>query len=191
MSQPVKDPKWAGDFDCSVCRRKRLIASEFSQNQIKSKPKDQLTCKQCVADREKAERDAAAAKLTAAAAAAALPAAASGASTSPAAADALAPLLCSGCSLSFPSSVYNFNQLKKNDRRKCKSCVDAVVASDVASVASASQSKLEDAKERVRKSEAGGNVAEKLAASMALANLEGEAVTGLKPIRMKDAGKRR
>lgn len=31
MSTPVVTEKWAGQFDCSVCRRKRLMAEEFSK----------------------------------------------------------------------------------------------------------------------------------------------------------------
>jgi hypothetical protein len=30
-SQPVVTDRWAGDFDCCACRRKRLTADEFSK----------------------------------------------------------------------------------------------------------------------------------------------------------------
>lgn len=42
---------WAGDFDCSVCRRKRLPAVAFSGNMQQRKRKDPeaaLKCKACV-----------------------------------------------------------------------------------------------------------------------------------------------
>ena len=42
---------WAGDFDCSVCKRKRLTASEFSkqmQEKKRSGQGDALKCKACV-----------------------------------------------------------------------------------------------------------------------------------------------
>ncbi len=188
MSRPVIDPKWAGDFDCSSCRRKRLTATEFSQNQIKSKPRDQLVCKTCVSEREAKERAAAAAKAGAAAAPAAADSqSSSSSSSSPSPA---APLVCSACQQSLPPSSFNFNQLKKNEKRKCKDCVESSVASDEAAVAATSAKKLEDARERVNKAEAGGSAAEKLAASMALASLEGEMVTGLRPMKMKDAMRR-
>ena len=31
MSTPVVTSSWAGNFDCSVCHRKRLMAEEFSK----------------------------------------------------------------------------------------------------------------------------------------------------------------
>jgi len=31
MSTPVRTDKWAGNFDCGNCRRKRLMANEFSK----------------------------------------------------------------------------------------------------------------------------------------------------------------
>lgn len=34
MSAPVVTDKWTGSFDCSVCRRKRLVAAEFSKTAI-------------------------------------------------------------------------------------------------------------------------------------------------------------
>eukprot|EP00462_Mataza_sp_D1_P021738 CAMPEP_0175134896 /NCGR_PEP_ID=MMETSP0087-20121206/8424_1 /TAXON_ID=136419 /ORGANISM="Unknown Unknown, Strain D1" /LENGTH=335 /DNA_ID=CAMNT_0016417491 /DNA_START=6 /DNA_END=1014 /DNA_ORIENTATION=+ len=43
--------KWAGNFECSKCGRKRLVAAEFSQTQIQKKrlnPILLLTCIQCV-----------------------------------------------------------------------------------------------------------------------------------------------
>ena len=42
---------WAGDFECSVCRRKRLTASEFSkkmQERYKKHGTGALKCKMCV-----------------------------------------------------------------------------------------------------------------------------------------------
>ena len=34
MATPVVTDKWAGNFDCNVCRRKRLMADEFSKKVI-------------------------------------------------------------------------------------------------------------------------------------------------------------
>lgn len=31
MSTPVVTDKWAGTFDCGTCKRKRLVAAEFSK----------------------------------------------------------------------------------------------------------------------------------------------------------------
>ena len=54
---------WAGDFDCSVCHRKRLTASEFSKKMQEKKRRGEggLKCKPCVEKAAQAERDAAAA----------------------------------------------------------------------------------------------------------------------------------
>eukprot|EP00529_Nitzschia_sp_RCC80_P037775 CAMPEP_0113468448 /NCGR_PEP_ID=MMETSP0014_2-20120614/15360_1 /TAXON_ID=2857 /ORGANISM="Nitzschia sp." /LENGTH=73 /DNA_ID=CAMNT_0000360837 /DNA_START=33 /DNA_END=250 /DNA_ORIENTATION=- /assembly_acc=CAM_ASM_000159 len=65
MSTPVLTSKWAGNFDCEGgCRRKRLMAEEFSSKALDRyrKTGHPIKCKQCVADAEKAERDAAEAR---------------------------------------------------------------------------------------------------------------------------------
>mgnify|MGYP001405179848 CR=1 FL=1 len=57
---------WAGDFECSVCRRKRLTASEFSKKMQERYKKDgngALKCKICVDKAAADERAAAAAKV--------------------------------------------------------------------------------------------------------------------------------
>ena len=72
MSTPVVTNQWAGNYDCEgPCRRKRLMAEEFSKKaleryrkqirQPQGKPMI-LRCKQCVAEAERLEREAAAAK---------------------------------------------------------------------------------------------------------------------------------
>ena len=61
---------WAGDFECSVCRRKRLTASEFSKKMQERYKKDgngALKCKICVDKAAADERAAAVAKTQAAA----------------------------------------------------------------------------------------------------------------------------
>jgi hypothetical protein len=60
---------WAGDFDCSSCRRKRLPASAFSNAQCVKRQKNldaALTCNECVEQRVARERPAAAAKAASA-----------------------------------------------------------------------------------------------------------------------------
>jgi hypothetical protein len=41
MATPVVTDKWAGNFDCTVCRRKRLVGSEFSKK-VRNNQKDVL-----------------------------------------------------------------------------------------------------------------------------------------------------
>jgi hypothetical protein len=36
----MADPTWAGNFDCSVCRRKRLVGSEFSKKMLERARKE-------------------------------------------------------------------------------------------------------------------------------------------------------
>ena len=67
MSKPVETDKWAGNFDCSFCSRKRLQGNEFSNKamenyRMKQKP---LKCKQCVEKAATEEREAAANKAKA------------------------------------------------------------------------------------------------------------------------------
>ena len=50
---------WAGDFDCSVCHRKRLTASEFSKKMQEKKRRGEggLKCKPCVEKKEERRAD--------------------------------------------------------------------------------------------------------------------------------------
>ena len=51
MSTPVVTEKWAGDLSCSVCRRKRLTATEFSKKAMekhRNDPNAPMKCKTCV-----------------------------------------------------------------------------------------------------------------------------------------------
>ena len=58
--------KWAGNYDCKGCGRKRLIAAEFSQKMIAKKhenPDHPMRCKKCTEATGEAERAAAAKKV--------------------------------------------------------------------------------------------------------------------------------
>lgn len=158
---------WAGDFDCSVCKRKRLIASEFSkkmQEKRRKDPSSKLKCKQCVESAEKAEREAAAA-------------AAKGGKD-----DEEEPQVCSSCRQSLPASKFTKPQLKKGpSKQRCSECVAAATEAENKKGALDKEAALEEAKKAAARAEASGTVAEKLATSAKLAALEGEMVTGLKP----------
>ena len=55
---------WAGNFDCSACRRKRLVGAEFSKTQLEKYRKDTtflLKCKACGREAQEAEQKEAAA----------------------------------------------------------------------------------------------------------------------------------
>ena len=66
MSRPVIADKWAGNYDCGICRRKRLVGSEFSKKALdkyrKSNGTHSLKCKKCVAEQETRERELAASR---------------------------------------------------------------------------------------------------------------------------------
>jgi len=166
---------WAGDFDCSVCHRKRLTASEFSKKMQEKKRRGEggLKCKPCVEKAAQAERDAAAAK---AAAAPAAPAAA-------AAAAAAATQVCSACERALPESSFTKPQLKKGPaKQRCQPCIAAADRGEADAADAKKAAALAEAKKAVKIAEATGSAAQKLKANAQLAALEGELVTGLKPM---------
>ena len=178
---------WAGEFDCAVCRRKRLIAAEFSQNQLKQKRADsafQIKCKTCVS--KEAEKEKAAAREKAA----------SGGSIgfetregrgSDAAVDE--NFTCATCKKELGAACFTKNQLNKarrcqSDTMKCKTCAEGAEAATVAAAADAKQQRMASLKEAARRAEATGTNAEKLAAAAALCAAEAELVTGIKPTKL-------
>ena len=163
---------WAGDFDCSVCRRKRLTASEFSKKMQEKKRagKTDLKCKQCVTAAEKVERAAAVAKTATSS---------TTASSAVATADSLP---CGACGTARPESAYSKPQLKKGDKRRCGACIESADAADAASKDQKANATLKDAQRAAKLADATGSVVEKLRANAALAAAEAELVTGLKPI---------
>ena len=124
---------WAGEFDCHVCRRKRLIAAEFSQNQIKNyRAKGdsyKMKCKVCVSSDAEKERAAAASSsstrgLEASLSAATLSAKGSGDSSrgggggGGAASGDGEKVTCSMCKASLDCGLFTNNQLDKARKGK-------------------------------------------------------------------------
>ena len=111
---------WAGDFECSVCRRKRLTASEFSKKMQERYKKDgngTLKCKICVDKAAADERAAAAAKTKAAA-----PSATTDTAT------------CAACKENLPVSAFTKPQLKKGPaKQRCQPCIAKAEADEQAS----------------------------------------------------------
>ena len=111
---------WAGDFECSVCRRKRLTASEFSKKMQERYKKDgngALKCKICVDKAAADERAAAAAKTKAAA-----PSATTDTAT------------CAACKENLPVSAFTKPQLKKGPaKQRCQPCIAKAEADEQAS----------------------------------------------------------
>jgi hypothetical protein len=164
---------WAGDFDCSVCRRKRLTASEFSkkmQEKHRKSPTAELKCKSCVEKMVAEERGAAASKQE----------------TIFSAGDASGSELheCSKCKNELAADAFNKNQLRNKGpgKQRCKACITVAEKEESDAVSNKQGDKLRDAKQRFARAEATGSVSEKLVAASALAAAEAELVTGLAPV---------
>ena len=178
---------WAGEFDCSVCRRKRLIAAEFSQNQLKQKRADpafQIKCKACVS--KEAEKEKAAAREKAAFRGSTGQETREGQGSD---ADVDKIFICVTCKKELGAACFTRNQLNKarrgqSDKMKCQTCAEGVEAATVSAAADAKQQRMANLKEAARRAEATGTNAEKLAAAAALCAAEAELVTGIKPTKL-------
>eukprot|EP00935_MAST-01C_sp_MAST-1C-sp1_P001932 g1932.t1 len=175
---------WAGSFDCGVCGRKRLLASEFSKKMLEKKRRDStmaIKCKSCVETQATEEREAAAKKKKSAVGEPSSIFDAGGGEK---------PELheCARCKQSLPADAFNKNQLRNKGpgKQRCKECVAAAEKEEAAAVTKSRETKqtagLREAKQKAQRAEACGTAAQKLAASSALAAAEAELVTGLKPM---------
>ena len=177
MSTPVVTDKWAGSFDCSVCRRKRLVGSEFSKKALERHRQTQaaLKCKRCVAAQEAKEREAAAARRT------------DKDSGGPAVSNACHT--CASCKKSLPAADFNRNQLAKKEKARCRDCVEKAVQEEESSRKSSKEEEIANLKQEIEKMSVRGTAAQKVKLESQLSALEAEHVTGLKPIRMSAAGR--
>ena len=215
MSTPVVTEKWAGTYDCSVCRRKRLTASEFSKKAIekhRKEPEAPMKCKSCVEEAAQKERDAAASKAASSAAVAGSSSADAGATEHE----------CSACKKSLPAAAFSRSNLSKGPgKQRCSECVAEAEKANVNAGDKAYNEKLAAAKAAAAKAEATGTAAEKLATSRErvemgptggpqrdlsivtalstlppragskVAAIEAERVTGLKPVVLGRGGRGR
>ena len=160
MSTPVVTEKWAGDLTCSVCRRKRLPASEFSKAAIerhrKELPEAPMKCKVCVEAAAQQERDVAASKTAASGAAA------------PAGEGPSEKHECSSCKNALPATAFSRSNLSKGPgKQRCLECLAEAEKANLNSGEAAYREKLAAAKATAAKAEATGSAREKLAASTA------------------------
>lgn len=177
MSTPVVTDKWAGNFDCSVCRRKRLVGSEFSKKSLEKyrKTRAALKCKKCVSQQEAEEREAAAARRT------------NKKSSGPTSSNECHT--CVSCQKSLPETDFNRNQLAKKEKARCRKCVEKAVQDEESGRKSSKDEKIGDLKKKMEQLSLSGNVAEKMKLESELSALEAEYVTGLKPIKLSAAGR--
>lgn len=198
MATPVVATKWAGNFDCSVCRRKRLMAVEFSKSALDRHRSagHPLRCKPCTAAQELQERMKAQEKKSIAVAA------------SPATNDGNAEAgkeeprrasssseefrLCEGsCQAVLPQSSYNRNQWAKGKgKSRCRSCVQQSIDDEAKQHQRAKEDKIEAAREKVKnlKQSKTSTPQQILQAESEISALEAEMVTGLKPVKMSGRG---
>mmetsp|Transcript_22342 Transcript_22342/g.68011 ORF Transcript_22342/g.68011 Transcript_22342/m.68011 type:complete len:186 (-) Transcript_22342:219-776(-) len=165
---------WAGNFECSVCRQKRLTAASFSKRMIeRHRSHDaKLTCKQCVEAAAATERAAATAKVEAEDGTGAVEA------------------VCSACGVSKPASRFTRAQIQKGEgKQRCTDCVATAEASASSKADKKWEIQYQEAKEVARKAEATGTTAEKLQAHNRVAALEAQKVTGLKPVVLGKRGR--
>lgn len=183
MSTPVVTEKWAGNFDCSVCRRKRLVGEEFSKKALEKyrKTGGQLRCKQCMQQQEEKERQAAAAKRLASSSGGAT----NNETDSSSNGGVDETLQCKACQKELTAGQFNKNQWSKGaGKARCRECVEKALLDEKQQQASSQASKMQAAKDKVAQANASKNPAAILRAESEMAALEAEIVTGLKPIRM-------
>jgi len=197
---------WAGQFDCSQCQRKRLIAADFSKKALeRHRSGEVLRCKSCVglaAEQEREARETGTGEVSGetganvlrashasvgsgeAEEAVAVAVAEAGQTVVEAAVEAVETVgaldtpLCSTCLFPRALSAFNRAQLNKGPLRRCRACVTSSESAAASLSIAERASNLTAAQERLRRTK--GGVGE-FAAAMALSNLEAELVTGIKP----------
>ena len=183
---------WAGSYECcGPCGRKRLVAQEFSKKQIEKKQKDEsakVTCKQCVEAAAAEERNQAAARQ------------AERQKSQPATAidisDGAAPApqlhACATCAKELSADAFNRTQLSKGaGKQRCRACVEKAEATSASESTEKKEAAIEEARKALQKAEVSGSAVEKLKAASQLSALEGEKVTGLKPVILGKGGRGR
>jgi Stc1 domain len=182
MATPVVTDTWAGTFDCSTCGRKRLMADQFSKRtmELHLKQSKPLRCSHCVAAAAAQERAAAASRQSSAPSQGVI-------GSSDASEDECR--VCAACHNNLSISAYNKNQWNKGaPMSRCRDCVDASIALEAAQQATIAKDKRTAAQVAVEQAKKTGNALAILKAESALAALEAETVTGLKPVRMSSGG---
>jgi hypothetical protein len=196
--------KWAGNFDCTICGSKRLLAESFSKKMMENHRKSgkALKCKSCVAAALKLEQDLASAKaaasssslsvlpddiseltLSAAADTADVTAGDGGKST--------ATAVCSACLECLPLQSFNKSQLSKGtEKQRCRVCIEAASIAEKNEISASRVKKMEDAKAFLAVAQASGTSIEKLKAASLVAALEAEIVTGISVKTSKGGGGR-
>jgi Stc1 domain len=168
---------YAGDFDCSDCRRKRLTAAYFSKsmaNKKRSDPSAQLRCLDCVVKLAESERQAALRRSEISS------------STPDSAGD---NLTCSVCSEVLPQLSFSGSQRRKGVDARCMRCI--------AEGEEAERKKSEEDKAGALRAAQDGSTnlgpnasaMERLVAASTETAEEANFVTGLKPVKLGRRGR--
>ena len=170
MSRPVITNTWAGNFDCSICRRKRLMANEFSKKALERYRKQRipLKCKTCVLAAEAEERDNAKSRKHTGGV------------------DADESRRCLKCSKVLSRNEFNKNQWNKGEgKSRCRTCVEEALREEATHQSISKEAKILEARLKVEEAKKNGKSTQiLLAAESHLAALEANIVTGLKPVKM-------
>lgn len=169
MATPVTTTKWAGQYDCSTCHRKRLMATEFSRKRLdkfRQNPSMLLKCQSCVQEQQQQER-----------------AASSRVSTTLVETNEMTRT-CAACQADRPSRAYNRNQWNKKDSR-CRSCVELAEATAAQQLLQSKETKFQQAQKTLQEARVSGDSKRMVQAESVLAALEAERITGLKPTRVR------
>lgn len=186
MSNPVIDPRWAGDFSCSECGRKRLTAAEFSKRSVQKRranPEAAIKCKTCVAKGIAAEQEAASSKP-----ATTTSTSGSGGGGGGNSALAATEYVCSACGKSLPAVEYSGSQLHVKklaaNKQRCRGCVADANAREAEEAQANRQAGLTAAREATRALPKSSSAGETLAALSRESAAEAQLVTGLSPIQL-------
>jgi hypothetical protein len=96
---------------------------------------------------------------------------------------------CALCQQELAAVCYNKSQWNKGaGSSRCKTCVDLAVAQEADAAETARAAKMAAARQAVDDANRSGNSLAILKAESVLAALEGEKVTGLRPVRMNQRG---
>jgi Stc1 domain len=173
--------QYAGDFECSLCRRKRLTAASFSKSmaaKYRADPSALIKCIDCVASQKEQECRIAAEK------AASLCTSSATGDQVVAFPDQAESRECCACQRALPATSFSAKQRRKAvEESRCTECVAAREAEDMRAGSIRKLQALQTAQEHAQDGNSGPNC-EKLHVLTAESAAEAEYVTGLKPIRI-------
>lgn len=168
---------YAGDFECSVCRQKRLTAASFSKsmaNKKRANPGASLKCLECVEKAAVAERHAAQQRSE------------NAAST---AGEDEAVLKCKLCERDLPMSSFSASQRRKSDGARCTPCVSDTEKIERRKNEESKAQSLKNAQDSCEQLGANASAAERLLAAASETAEEANFVTGLKPVKLGRRGR--